>query len=124
MPLTLTHIYGPSLPTTPLETFPFAAQMPSVMATIHGGGPGCRGPATVGAYDDYFDEDNELDWTAVAVTGSVTWELQGRDTVFAPSREGFHAVFQDQTAEDFPVYVKLLVQRSMTGIMFSWQSGC
>ena len=114
MPLTLAQIDALLADNTAGDIS--AADMRSVMATLYGGGPGWM-PATVGAYDDYFDEDNESDWTAVAVTGSVTWGYRYA-TRLGLSR-GVHAVFEDQTAEDFPAYVKSLSRDPRRGITSS-----
>lgn len=83
-----------------------AADMRSVLAAVYGGLPSWM-PATVGNYDDYFDEDNESDWTATAITGSATWNYN-HEARFGQSR-GLAVAFEDQTAvDDVAVYLKSL----------------
>ena len=62
--------------------------------------------AVRGAYDDYFDVDNEADWTAVAVSGSITWNYRFASRLGV--NRGVTAVYEDQTANDYPAYLKSL----------------
>lgn len=81
------------------------ADMRSIMATLYGGGPFWM-PATVGAYDDYFDEDNSTDWTAVAIAGTSEWNYR-YDSRLGHNR-GLLASFEDQAVGDWPAYLKSL----------------
>jgi hypothetical protein len=81
-----------------------------VNASPAGGGGGSSlfwEAATVGSYDDYFDADNSTDWTAVAVTGTATWNYNFADRLGSYNR-GLVTLFEDQTAQDYPAYLKSL----------------
>ncbi len=62
--------------------------------------------ASVGEYDDYFTEDKESDWTAVAVTGTITWNYNSAARL--GQNRGVMAVYEDQSVDDWPSYLKPL----------------
>jgi hypothetical protein len=63
--------------------------------------------ATVGAYDDYFDANNESDWTNIAPdTGTATWTYQHNAHV--GDFRGVQCVFANQNTSDLSAYVKSL----------------
>ncbi len=65
---------------------------------------------TVGAYDDYFLESNESDWTATSAdTGTETWTYP--DHTIISQDDGVHLDFADQSVGDFTAYTK-----DLTGI--------
>jgi len=62
-------------------------------------------PATEGAADDYFIDDNESDWTALTVSGTGTWSYN-YESRFGVMGRGAHATFGGMTASDFNAYMK------------------
>jgi len=70
------------------------------------GWPGFQ-PATVGEYDDYFNEASSGDWTAISAdTGTETWDYPAA-TRFGNDR-GVQVTFEDLASQDFTAYVKSL----------------
>lgn len=63
-------------------------------------------PATIGAYDDYFDSDSSADWTAVAIAGTSNWNI-GHQARLGINR-GLLASFEEQAVGDWPAYLKPL----------------
>lgn len=64
-------------------------------------------PASVGAYDDYFDSDSSADWTAVAIAGTSDWNIRHQARLGVWNR-GLLANYEEQVAGDWPAYLKPL----------------
>lgn len=76
-------------------------------AASGGGGGGASDfwrAGTEGDYDDYFDEDNESDWTAVTISGSTSWGYRHASRL--GSNRGVHAVATSITSNDVNAYLK------------------